>query len=596
MAPDRMDPEFSTSTFATAKSAEQIRTPNHGNNQTIRSSFFGGIRNLFHQASSTETSGTNKVRQSYHHMAGHALTQQNTGVILEEWTPMRITAYNIIEHALYATFMGIIIITNAVFVIHETDLRASDDEIPAWLMISGYTFLTVYFLEIVLRFYIFRLKFFASGWNCIDLMVVITDCCAECSRVWADTDVPSVAVLRIFRLVRLMRLIAMLTVFQELQTMLLGFASAMKAMLWASFLIGVVLTTCSIFAVEFISPLNVKVAQAGAYGHCERCGRAFETVATSNLTFIQQIIAGDSWGQITVPIVEAYPATGIFFFVVFGLIDLGVLNLILTVIVNAAEEARLTNKVLQLRAKEEQTQESKNRMTMLLADIDTDNDGRISLEEFMAGVDGNAELRETLALLDIQRQDVDLVYHLMDEDDSGDVDYNEFIHTMMETKHENLNTKLLWLKGKMNDSMRLIREQTRVIKADVVNGMIGTPDVSRAVRSAVKESLGNVGLDPDTIMSEFTALNQKITERWDMVQIEQAKSLRVLEKVRAEVVSSQSVVHALEVRPMGSKQSSLPSLSMPQCSSCEVADKSLIDARAMVEVTPEARREVTGPQ
>lgn len=47
---------------------------------------------------------------------------------------------------------------------------------------------------------------------------------------------------------------------------------------------------------EVLHPVNVRVAERGDYEGCERCIRAYSSVLTSNLTFMQQILAGDSWG------------------------------------------------------------------------------------------------------------------------------------------------------------------------------------------------------------------------------------------------------------------------------------------------------------
>ncbi len=63
-------------------------------------------------------------------------------------------------------------------------------------------------------------------------------------------------------------------------------------------------TSCSVHPVyrDMCRPVagvvSQEVATRGHYDDCERCSRAFESVAQSALTFTQQVIAGDAWGEV----------------------------------------------------------------------------------------------------------------------------------------------------------------------------------------------------------------------------------------------------------------------------------------------------------
>ena len=105
-----------------------------------------------------------------------------------------------------------------------------------------------------------------------------------------------------------------------------------RAIMWGTVLLAFVLLVWAIIAVQFIHPLNKKLAHLD----CERCPRAYESVLQSTLTFSQQIVAGDSWGQATVPVIEAYPFSALYFMGVFLTVAVAVMNLILGVVVNVA--------------------------------------------------------------------------------------------------------------------------------------------------------------------------------------------------------------------------------------------------------------------
>merc|ERR1719215_961084 len=106
---------------------------------------------------------------------------------------------------------------------------------------------------------------------------------------------------------KLMRAVRILLAFPELYMLVKGIFGAMKAILWGTFLIMCVLTLFSIMAVELIHPINSRVESSGTYVDCDRCGRAFATVPASIVTFTQTIVTGDSWGQVSIPIIEEEP-------------------------------------------------------------------------------------------------------------------------------------------------------------------------------------------------------------------------------------------------------------------------------------------------
>merc|ERR1719491_162330 len=96
------------------------------------------------------------------------------------------------------------------------------------------------------------------------------------------------------------------------------------------------LTVWSIILVDFIHPVNASLTYAG----CERCSRGFATVSDSVVTLFQQIVAGDSWGLISIPVMEKEPLTAVVMIAILISVSLGVMNLILAVIVESAAEAR----------------------------------------------------------------------------------------------------------------------------------------------------------------------------------------------------------------------------------------------------------------
>ena len=75
-----------------------------------------------------------------------------------------------------------------------------------------------------------------------------------------------------------------------------------------------VMTIWAMLLVDLVQPLILKLHQErGTFEGCEQCLRAASSVMDANLLLFKTVIAGDGWGTIAVPVIEAYPATAVIF-------------------------------------------------------------------------------------------------------------------------------------------------------------------------------------------------------------------------------------------------------------------------------------------
>ena len=51
----------------------------------------------------------------------------------------------------------------------------------------------------------------------------------------------------------------------------------------------------------------------GTSSDCEQCRRAMSSVMDANLLLFKTVIAGDSWGEIAVPVIQEHPETAVIF-------------------------------------------------------------------------------------------------------------------------------------------------------------------------------------------------------------------------------------------------------------------------------------------
>ena len=78
----------------------------------------------------------------------------------------------IIESNITTTVITILILLNAVILGLETDAYFSN-KFGAILNWADKSILILFSFELMLKFYVYRIKFFHSGWNIFDLLIVI---------------------------------------------------------------------------------------------------------------------------------------------------------------------------------------------------------------------------------------------------------------------------------------------------------------------------------------------------------------------------------------------------------------------------------------
>merc|ERR1719506_1634304 len=239
----------------------------------------------------------------------------------------------------------------------------------------------------------------------------------------------------------------------------------MKAIVWATVLLFVVLMIWSVVFVELVNPLVLDMlkeeqeGQADYFSDCERCGRAFSSTMQAMLTFTQQIVAGDEWGAVSIPIIEKHPWTVIFFSAVLVTVDLGLMNLILSVIVDKAQQAHNDDLKFQVQEKEEEFQRLKKQLLRICAQLDDDHSGSLTLDELLTGFDTISEFHVALSSMDVQREDISSLFNILDDDGGGSVEYDEFVDQLHKMKTQDSHVVLVFIRGHVKEIKTMMSSQ-----------------------------------------------------------------------------------------------------------------------------------------
>uniref|UniRef100_A0A6U6HJU5 EF-hand domain-containing protein n=1 Tax=Zooxanthella nutricula TaxID=1333877 RepID=A0A6U6HJU5_9DINO len=342
----------------------------------------------------------------------------------------------------------------------ETDRDAARLVPLQWVQVCNHLLLLLYSVEMAVRIYVFRSGFLQQLSDFVDFVLILMDVSMLILQAThaGGTDAPSFTFLRVVRLLRLARSIRVLQMFPQLALMVQGMFASIKLLAYGTCMLTLTLFLSGILAVHFVHPVNQRIAATGLYDTCDRCARAYESVPQAMLTFVQQLIAGDSWGSVSVPIIEEAPETAVFFVLVFVIVNLMVMNVILSMVVEVSLKAAAKDTRAVIEAQEKANVTFADDLKKICQDMDTDGSGCLSQDELVRGFDDNPQFREMMNRMKFRREDCPLVFNLLDTDESGDVNYNEFVEEVRKMHDKEADGALFLMKYHMAEVKVKIRE------------------------------------------------------------------------------------------------------------------------------------------
>eukprot|EP00933_Yihiella_yeosuensis_P027426 TRINITY_DN21323_c0_g2_i2.p1 TRINITY_DN21323_c0_g2~~TRINITY_DN21323_c0_g2_i2.p1 ORF type:complete len:572 (+),score=81.99 TRINITY_DN21323_c0_g2_i2:89-1804(+) len=401
-------------------------------------------------------------------------------VDMKDWSPWRQRVGSIVYSLPFELLICCAVIFNTILLCMEVDASTTCDKescTPAWVELMSKLLLVVYTTEVILQMYLSRSGYFKNPWNYLDFGIVAIGFFELLLVAVAEPD-GSYKVMgysRMLRMTRMLRFIQILQPIPELYRLVSGFLSTFRTIFWGFILLVAGLVPWSMITVEIVNSLGQ--VDWEDEGHCSE---SFSSVLRMCLLYWQILIAGDSWGKCTLPVVKQYPGMFIVFATSLVTVSLGFTNLILAVIVDAAASARDRDiQEKNLRRKREVIDHVK-RLGDMLSRVDKDQSGSISIQEFYQGFDEEPGLQHRLLAMGLDKEDLVDLMLLMDVDKSGELSYDEVITLFLKAEQQDARVQFL----RMQLQMQSLSLQVQELSASTQSSLCKAPRVSRSRTSS----------------------------------------------------------------------------------------------------------------
>ena len=223
----------------------------------------------------------------------------------------------IIESNIATVIITVLILINAIILGLETDVYFASQFGNTLNWIDKFI-LVLFSIELTIKLYVYRLKFFNSGWNIFDLTIVII--------AWLPTS-GALTVLRALRILRILRLIS---VVPQLRRVVSAIGHSIPGMVSVVGVLGLIFYVASVLATKLFG-IHPDPSMQEWFG----------SVGASAYTLFQ-IMTLESWSMGVVrPTMEIFPWAWAFFIPFIIITSFAVLNFFIGIIVDSMQVAQI---------------------------------------------------------------------------------------------------------------------------------------------------------------------------------------------------------------------------------------------------------------
>jgi len=324
---------------------------------------------------------------------------------------------------------------------NEKPVRENLEEQSIYITAGDFLFAVLFSMELVIRFCAEEGLFFVGRnykWNALDIATVTSnwmECYLSISGNEASVEWTWIRVFRLVRVLRTLRLARIMILFRELRLVLLCLAGSLMPLLWA---LAVFCSIQYLFAVIILqgvasflmsNPRDPQIDPTGLEqiddSNAEYLTKIFFSFPRTFLTLFQSVTGGEDWGVVQQQLEKADLYYGMMWVLYISIMFFGVLNVITGIFVETAVSRARNDRDSALQAELAKNKDRLRQILNLFTDVDSNEDGKITLEEWENFASSN-EAKTYMALLGLDMRKTHELFELIDFDGNHEVSLQEF--------------------------------------------------------------------------------------------------------------------------------------------------------------------------
>eukprot|EP00930_Biecheleria_cincta_P002112 TRINITY_DN103157_c0_g1_i1.p1 TRINITY_DN103157_c0_g1~~TRINITY_DN103157_c0_g1_i1.p1 ORF type:complete len:722 (-),score=146.13 TRINITY_DN103157_c0_g1_i1:67-2187(-) len=259
-------------------------------------------------------------------------------------------------------------------------------------------------------------------------------------------------ILRILRLLRIMRLVRILRFVQELRTMVSSIAGSMKSLVWTLVLMFLMMYVLGVYLCQVIADTGLE--NKDIMQQEPDLLYYYEGLPRTIVTLYQAMTGGADWNDLSKPLENGIsPFLGVVFVLYIAFAVLAMMNVVTGVFV---ESALLT-------AKEDREKDVMRQVRRMFNNADKDKSGVITWNEFNEQCD-DPSMAKYFETLEMEPQEARALFRLLDTDESGSIDAEEFMQGCLKLRGPARSIDLATLMYSNKRLMRWWRKEVKHIR------------------------------------------------------------------------------------------------------------------------------------
>jgi len=349
----------------------------------------------------------------------------------------------------FSNAIMLVIMVNVVLLGVEVDVstQLGQNDVPRWFGSVNTVIVAIFCVEIVVKCVSQGLQEYWCGteaaWNIMDAVIIVVSLVETAIDIWAQAmasdngSVTSSSQLRLVRSIRLaralrgVRVVRLFRYVSALRTLALCIVSTVGSLLWTLVLLVLLFYTFGVLLTQLVTDhcrdRNIlEQEDANATPSCPKEFYYWRTVPDSMLTLFMSIAGGLSWEDALTPL-RGVSALAVIFMVIFIVITVfAVLNVVTGVFCNTAIESANADKDIAVIKQLQKQASHVKALRKIFEEIDADSLDVVSIQDLEEAM-SQKKLSSFLESMGISTEDVWTLFMIMDNDQTGLVNLEEFV-------------------------------------------------------------------------------------------------------------------------------------------------------------------------